>query len=544
MRSVFILLSTSVIAYAQIYHIPSPSVPIEELPPLPTLFKRQQYHEPCEEVSASWAAQMAQATGESAPQIWVPAQVAYDCLQSVPVDQGDILEIQELKEFLQYQSTLSYLKSGVERHNKPLDLIKSLDEIAERVRNGAYNSDYEVQLSIRLLLDSAEDFHLYFLPDITTVFQFIRSGGRIVSISKDGISLPELYLNSDLVQLKASNFTPSPITTINGENATSYLYKVSVQSTYHDPDARYNTLFPNPARGTISTDTGGMFSSNYVFDGPVTTFIFANGTKKTIENMAFIPSIFNFHNVTDGASFFDAFCQGPPEEIEPPQATSTTNVTLPETTPVKTPTATPTPIGYPKPVFVQESLQLQGYYVNGSGYEDVAVLVLPGFQPTKIVANSTLTPGAEGIIDSQNLLRTFFSDSSKNGKKKLIIDLRGNGGGTIDMGFDLFKQLFPTIEPFGASRYRAHEALLIYSNVVTDLAENVTANASETAQQSTFYYKNLLDVNNQPFKTFQDYYGPHVVHNDTFMSVRRYNVSTRNLFMTFSSANNDSAVLQ
>ena len=78
--------------------------------PLPTLSKRKAFA-PCAEVSELWAAQVAQLSKPGAPQlgIRVPAQRAYECLMSVPVDvEGDLQEIEELKAFLQYQSTLAW----------------------------------------------------------------------------------------------------------------------------------------------------------------------------------------------------------------------------------------------------------------------------------------------------------------------------------------------------------------------------------------------------------------------------------------------------
>jgi hypothetical protein len=48
-----------------------PRVAVGEAAPLPTLFSRQQFAEPCEEVSASWAALAAEATGA----IYVGAKV-------------------------------------------------------------------------------------------------------------------------------------------------------------------------------------------------------------------------------------------------------------------------------------------------------------------------------------------------------------------------------------------------------------------------------------------------------------------------------------
>jgi len=61
-----------------------------------------------------WAASKANLKPGAKPSIVrVPAQAAYDCLMSVPVDvEGDVLEIDELKAFLQWQSTLAWLKTG------------------------------------------------------------------------------------------------------------------------------------------------------------------------------------------------------------------------------------------------------------------------------------------------------------------------------------------------------------------------------------------------------------------------------------------------
>jgi hypothetical protein len=87
--------------------------------------------------------------------IRVPAEIAYECLKSVPVDvQGDVQEITELKSYLEYQSTLAWLKKGVEGIRDPLDIMGGLDKIAADVKKNTYESDYDVQVDIRLLLDS------------------------------------------------------------------------------------------------------------------------------------------------------------------------------------------------------------------------------------------------------------------------------------------------------------------------------------------------------------------------------------------------------
>jgi hypothetical protein len=171
---------------------------------------------------------------------------------------------------------------------------------------------------------------------------------------------------------------------------------------------------------------------NYV--GPTTTYAFENGSTAVVENKARIPATANFTGVTDGSSFFTAFCNGPQ------QTTQTENVARAEAT--STSNVLPTPLGrYPSAAFVQSSLAFQGYYLNGTGYDKTAVLAIPNFGPT----NGTGTNETVPEIETQKMVRAFFADAVSKGKEKLIIDLRGNPGGTIDVGYDTFKQLFPDI---------------------------------------------------------------------------------------------------
>jgi hypothetical protein len=138
----------------------------------------------------------------------------------------------------------------------------------------------------------------------------------------------------------------------------------------------------------------------------------------------------------------------------------------------------------------------------------------------------------------------------QRGSKRLVIDLRGNGGGTIDFGFEVFRQLFPSVEPYGGSRYRAHEAFQDYSTAIADLAANGTVLDGIVDKESPFedadfantpfLWSNILDANQEPYTSFEDYYGPDELQSDAFTSVRRYNVSQRNadgdvLLMTTSS---------
>ncbi|ORY10260.1 hypothetical protein BCR34DRAFT_602239 [Clohesyomyces aquaticus] len=524
MRSAAVFQIATVSASVLIPNVPR--VLREEHAPAPTLFKRQDFQEPCAEVSASWAALAPEATGN----IFIPAQIAYDCVRSVPVDkEGDLKQIEEILNFVEFQSNLNYVKEGIKPHNEyPIDVRASLNDIATGIKNGSYKSDYDVQLDIHTLFNSVGDNHFNWQSDINFVLRFVRSAGGLVSLSKDYTDLPEVYLNRDLTQASVSNFTPSALKSINGQDATNYLHKLAYQANFHDPDARYNRLFPNQALQSVGPafdDDGPFVTGDY--DGPNTTFVFANGTTRTYRNVALIAGTANFTDVIDGPSFFQRFCQGATETTNEPAATTTSS--LNETsTPSATPPVLPLPTGYPRPIIVQSSLSLQGYYLNGTGYDDVAVLAIPKFDPT-IGAGTNETDAA---VETQKMLRAFLADARSTGKKKLIVDLRGNGGGTIIVGFEVFKQLFPGIEPYGATRYRAHEAFEVFSAAIADFVTNETfaqekpdEYATVVAGAGVFNYKTVLNVSHQPFETFRDYYGPHINNNDTFTALRRYNFS-------------------
>lgn len=155
MRS-FTHLALAASAAAQVFDAPFQLHPGDIVDhPLPTVSKRNTY-EPCAEVAELWLAQNEELSkpGAASARIRVPAQRAYDCLMTVPVDvEGDIQEINELMSYLEYQSTLAWLKSGVKDQVEPLDIMDHLDSIVQMLKADYYTSDYEVQLTIRRLLD-------------------------------------------------------------------------------------------------------------------------------------------------------------------------------------------------------------------------------------------------------------------------------------------------------------------------------------------------------------------------------------------------------
>lgn len=133
-------------------------------------------------------------TGQFFPK--VPAQLAYDCLQSVPNKAGPSADlIKSLKVFASWQSTRTYLKNPPPTYPFPaVDIDAGLDTISTTATNGGYKNEYDFGVDLLKLWGSAHDVHLGHIPDVFKVFEFRNQlTSDLVSISIDGKSPPTLH---------------------------------------------------------------------------------------------------------------------------------------------------------------------------------------------------------------------------------------------------------------------------------------------------------------------------------------------------------------
>lgn len=160
--------------------------------------------------------------------------------------------------------------------------------------------------------------------------------------------------------------------------------------------------------------------------------------------------------------------------------------------------------------------------------QDVAILSIPSYE----------SPDVQRF---QNVMRDFIRMATQAGKTKLIFDMRGNGGGNAILGYDTFKQVFPQADkqPFGGTRYRAHEALNVAGQTTRDFAANQTyaqKNATAftrsfgtTTQDDVFLftvgfnYQHQLDAKEEKFQSWEQMFGPEKVNGDEFTTTLRYN---------------------
>jgi hypothetical protein len=203
----------------------------------------------------------------------------------------------------------------------------------------------------------------------------------------------------------------------------------------------------------------------------------------------------NFTGVTDGPSLYQTYLVPPIADLtvdlvnnplSTPGATPTPTGTMTSATPIATPTPVPAPPGYPAPLFRSIENLNGGYYLDGAGYEDVAVLNIASFVGDGTEEN-----------DFQDVNTNFIQKAKADGKTKLIVDLSANGGGTILQGYDMFKQLFPQMQPYGASRFRAHEGANVLGNAFSDAAAGFPRDLNLSND-------NIINVIASPFNFRQD----------------------------------------
>ena len=99
-------------------------------------------------------------------------------------------------------------------------------------------------------------------------------------------------------------------------------------------------------------------------------------------------------------------------------------------------------------------------------------------------------------------------------------------------GYDLFKQLFPHILPYGATRFRAHEVFNLIGKEVSYysglfpriLKENTTV---DNIESTSWNYRTDADINYEPSTSWAEKYEPHAYgpEPDNFMSIIRWNLS-------------------
>ncbi|KAF2013859.1 hypothetical protein BU24DRAFT_424891 [Aaosphaeria arxii CBS 175.79] len=471
-----------------------------------------------------------------------PAELVHNCLNSVPVDKdGDSKLLDELKILWEWQSDGGWLKKTPDTwSNGALDIEKELDNIKSNLDK--FESEYAVQMAIQNITIRSGNFHFNYRPDITRMFRFWRGVG-VMAISEDGIKLPKLYTESDALAMASSDATKfSEIEQINGQDAWQYLESVANLEQYLDLDARMANVF-TPSGG----ESYGAFEVQANYHGAETEIKFKNGSSATFQNYArfgtasaYARGDFNetsyWYDVLDGASLFDVFCQGNfTGDVVGNQFSNDKNTTSFEapvaqklddrpvhTGKIRTPQhlrkRQTIPETYPEPIVEDTSEVVAGYFLEGQGYQDVAVLKVISFSPEED------TNGEE----FQATVAEFLAQAKQEKKTKLVIDLRENGGGMIQLYLDLFKQLFPKDTPYSGQYWRAQEQFLGIGDAVSKIIdENKGSEYTKDLFAQSFYfwaYWVYKTGKGEYFKSWDDFNGPVELNGDSFTTLMQWSL--------------------
>ena len=325
---------------------------------------------------------------------------------------------------------------------------------------------------------------------------------------------------------------------MNGQNATDYFTQFASLNSqgYIDPNADWNNLMYSPA-GEIQGFVNAFAGSSPFYPGDVFGLVFENGTGSGDWKWL---AVFNDLNdrvpLTGPADFYSYFVvnTGVTSTNQKAKAKRATDASSTTQTPTSSATATPTHWlnpAYPKnPIVYEDKLGeggvLTGYILEGSS---IGVLSIPTFNIFSDDVNSFSATVSK-----------FLQMTQAAGVKKIVIDVQQNDGGLRLLATDTFKQVrhllsrivltltvlkfFPSVDPYGGRRLRAHRTADILGSTFTDYYSTYI----NTLNQSFYDYFTtnvwvapiFLDATTgENFKTWAEYYGPHEDRLDFFTTI-------------------------
>ncbi|PVH76795.1 hypothetical protein DL98DRAFT_357750, partial [Cadophora sp. DSE1049] len=467
------------------------------------------------------------------------SELANKCLQSSTIDNELAASyIKELKKYMEFETTLAYLKAPpANYHYPPVDILDGLDKLAYKAATGGFQSQYTLDLALAALLTSAHEGHLAarYCTSVTILYE---RPVQFISVSTDGIKLPEIYVLSDFV---SATKDASKVVSINEQDASEFIEQEALWQA-SDPDSSYNSMFwssgRTPGSGyilhsmyliilTALSSPIGSFTNPGVnfYPGPWTNITFGNGTTVPIKNHAMIPGTWSAH-IIDGESFTDYFCIAAAQPV-PTETTTSISSATPTSNGTSSPQPTENdapevPSVFPYAAVVRDpSNQVAGYFINGTAYKQTGVLWVGAFSPS-----GRIDP-LVAALSFQETVAKFFDAMLAANKTKLIIDMSGNRGGNTLLPTDLFKRLFPHIEAYGASRIRVPVAGDIFGQTLAAIPDELidpTQEEIETLEfgdkgklfTSVFQYRSHMTTDLKNFTRWSDLYPPNVQNGDNF----------------------------
>ena len=481
------------------------------------------------------------------------ASDAYNCLITAPFNATVASGlVAYYKDFLQFQSTLAYLKDPPPSYQQPsIDVLASLDALEGQVQAGTFKTEYDFEVALQTVIYAIHDAHVSLSAGILSIFTF-GSPLRIVSVSSNGIELPKIYIPDDLIEAAQNNvtWTPSAVSSINGQDPTEYLTQFAATNAGGtiEPNADWNQLMSNPA-GDVLNLQSAFEGSTIFYPGANISFVFENGT--TDDDLPWLAGYSDNVDadtpaLSSGQDLYDYFVLGTIPTDIPAAASSTLSAAVSSTfaaaatsstdsssddgstltsTPTPSASATPSSWSYApfpsNPVVAQPNLGLDnggvitGYFLNDG---ITAVLSIPSFEVT-----------GEAALSFSTTIGNFISQTKAAGLTRIIIDLQRNQGGSDLLAVDAFKQFFPSIDAFNGARLRANDFGDALGNTFTTYYNTQQMNESFYEALSSEVWVASVYLNaatGANFTSWPEFFGPHPDRGDLFTTIQRDNLSS------------------
>ena len=295
---------------------------------------------------------------------------------------------------------------------------------------------------------------------------------------------------------------PPNIIAIDGQDPVDVLQSWPKNINAQDPDALYNANFMSLSPLSVPLLSNSVSVSGSHYPNASTTLSYSNGTNLTYDNQAVVTG--DWTDIASGEAYYSKFCKGTP----------TPDIGGGTTTPSPDPATGIPAIGFPFPQIIHSQKLVAGYFLNDTGFENVAVLNIASFSAPQPLMQEFST-----------VVRNFLAMARAAKKTKLVIDIQSNPGGKVLLGYDTFIQLFPSISPYGGSNLRAHDGLsALGEGFAASDDGKMLSNLSRQYYDFPGNYQVDLTADGQNFTSWQDLYGPHQDSGDNFTSTFRKNL--------------------
>lgn len=359
-----------------------------------------------------------------------------------------------------------------------------------------YKSDYEFQLAISKYFDAMQDGHFSYTGTCYSRISFKQP--FIVHAVAQGNANPKIVIlgTDDQVStsrsMGLSKFIGAELVEIDGQNAYTYLQAVgdNLWSKGKDPNVRFNRAI---AQKMFDSESGSFFLARGAFSGrtfPVPnsdsvryTFKLSNGQSQSID----VPWVgTNNGGWTDASSFWSKNCaprtatdgqegeEGTkpkkhteqelfapgPEEIVQLKHVRTTNPSNTNEAGVMD------EVVNPKPILTGPDFGF--FVVERTGKSPIGVFAMTGYENANEEWTSKIQQG--------------FTELSRRGVRKVVLDMSNNGGGTICTAYKLLQLITPQVHRPFATDFRV-------GKVVTKLTQ-----AAYRFGQTLFHPSNWVDA--------------------------------------------------